>query len=79
MMKISLFPRYEAGIDSGVMKIVVGSWYLYALVATASYAGEIRSFFINPGVTPALGYKLILPSPKCIYNIQMFRQSEGGG
>ena len=48
--------RYEAGIDSGVMKIVVGSWYLYALVATASYAGEIRSFFINPGQSPALGF-----------------------
>ena len=52
--------RYEAGINSGVIKIVVGSWYLYALVATASYAGEIRSFFINPGVAPALGELSIL-------------------
>ena len=29
-------------------------WYLYALVITASYAGEIRSFFINPGTTSPL-------------------------
>ena len=29
-------------------------WYLYALVATSSYAGEIRSFFINPGTTSPL-------------------------
>ena len=29
----------------------MGVWYLYALVITASYAGEIRSFFINPPTT----------------------------
>ena len=40
--------------------MIVGSWYLYALVATASYAGEIRSFFINPGVAPALGNILVV-------------------
>ena len=27
---------------------------MYALVITASYAGEIRSFFINPGTTAPL-------------------------
>ena len=32
----------------------MGVWYLYALVITASYAGEIRSFFINPGTTSPL-------------------------
>ena len=37
------------------MKCLVGVWYLYALIATSSYAGEIRSFFINPGVTSPLG------------------------
>ena len=58
--QLYLISRYEAAIDSGVIKIIVGSWYLYALVATASYAGEIRSFFINPGVAPALGDILIV-------------------
>ena len=33
---------------------MVGIWYLYAFVITASYAGEIRSFFINPGTTSPL-------------------------
>ena len=47
--------RYEGGINNGVMKCLVGVWYLYALIATSSYAGEIRSFFINPGVTSPLG------------------------
>ena len=47
--------RYEGGINNGIMKILVMVWYLYALVATASYAGEIRSFFINPGKTAPLG------------------------
>ena len=37
------------------MKIIVMIWYLYALIATSSYAGEIRSFFINPGQTAPLG------------------------
>ena len=37
------------------MKALIGLWYLYALVTTASYAGEIRSFFINPGMTSSLG------------------------
>ena len=36
------------------MKCLVGVWYLYALVITASYAGEIRSFFTNPGTTSPL-------------------------
>ena len=47
--------RYEGSIDSGIMKIVVMIWYLYALIATSSYAGEIRSFFVNPGNTAPLG------------------------
>ena len=36
---------------------MIGVWYLYALVITASYAGEIRSFFINPGLSSPLGSK----------------------
>ena len=40
------------------MKIIVMIWYLYALIATSSYAGEIRSFFINPGTTAPLGEKI---------------------
>ena len=40
------------------MKIIVMIWYLYALIATSSYAGEIRSFFINPGTTAPLGQKI---------------------
>ena len=47
--------RYEGNISNGAMKSLVGLWYLYALVTTASYAGEIRSFFINPGMTVPLG------------------------
>ena len=47
-------PRYEGGIHHGALKCLVGVWYLYALVATSSYAGEIRSFFINPGTTSPL-------------------------
>ena len=46
--------RYEGGIHSGALKCLVGVWYLYALIITASYAGEIRSFFINPGTTSPL-------------------------
>ena len=49
--------RYEGSIDSGIMKIVVMIWYLYALIATSSYAGEIRSFFVNPGNTAPLGIR----------------------
>ena len=49
--------RYEGSIDNGMMKIIVMIWYLYALIATSSYAGEIRSFFINPGLTAPLGEK----------------------
>ena len=41
-----------------MMKIIVMIWYLYALIATSSYAGEIRSFFINPGTTAPLGEKI---------------------
>ena len=52
--------RYEGSIDSGMMKIIVMIWYLYALIATSSYAGEIRSFFINPGTTAPLGEKIQL-------------------
>jgi hypothetical protein len=48
--------------------MIVGSWYLYALVATASYAGEIRSFFINPGVAPALGNILVVRRDTYINN-----------
>ena len=47
--------RYEGNIENDKMKIVVMIWYMYALVATSSYAGEIRSFFINPGTTAPLG------------------------
>ena len=47
--------RYEGNISNGAMKSLIGLWYLYALVTTASYAGEIRSFFINPGMTVPLG------------------------
>ena len=47
--------RYEGNITDGKMKIIVMIWYMYALVATSSYAGEIRSFFINPGTTAPLG------------------------
>ena len=52
--------RYETVINSSIIKILVGTWYLYSLVATASYAGGIRSFLINPGVTPSLGLLSIL-------------------
>ena len=48
--------------------MIVGSWYLYALDATASYAGEIRSFFINPGVAPALGNILVVRRDTYINN-----------
>ena len=67
--------RYEAGINSGVIKIIVGSWYLFALVATASYAGEIRSFFINPGVAPPLGYHTLFNTG---LQFLISRQPEGG-
>ena len=53
-MKLFLCQRYEGGIHHGALKCLVGVWYLYALVATSSYAGEIRSFFINPGTTSPL-------------------------
>jgi len=46
--------RYEGDIKKGSMKSLIGFWYLYALVITASYAGEIRSFFINPGLSSPL-------------------------
>ena len=59
--------RYEGNIDNSVMKIIVMIWYMYALVATSSYAGEIRSFFINPGTTAPLGqYVIILDLPHAI-------------
>ena len=50
------FYRYEGGIYSGALKCLIGVWYLYALVITSSYAGEIRSFFINPGTTTPIDH-----------------------
>ena len=47
--------RYEGNISSGILKLLIMIWYLYALVITASYAGELRYFYINPGVTAPLG------------------------
>jgi len=47
--------RYEGKIDITPLRIVIGSWYFYALIITASYAGEIRSFFIKPSESPAIG------------------------
>lgn len=54
-----------------MMKIIVMIWYLYALVATSSYAGEIRSFFINPGTTAPLGEKTSQTSHHYIYFFQI--------
>lgn len=56
--KKKLLKRYEGDIKKGSMKSLIGFWYLYALVITASYAGEIRSFFINPGLSSPLGKKV---------------------
>ena len=47
--------RYEGNISNGILKLLIMIWYLYALVITASYAGELRYFYINPGVTAPLG------------------------
>ena len=37
-----IYCRYEGAIGSGVIRVVIGSWYFYSLIITASYAGEIR-------------------------------------
>ena len=46
--------RYEGNIGHGAMKVMVGIWYLYALLTTSAFAGEVRSFLINPGTTRPL-------------------------
>ena len=57
---LTSYARYEAVITSSIIKILIGIWYLYSLVATASYSGALRSFMINPGLSPALGLLSIL-------------------